>query len=87
VEVSATVPDEFVDGDYVAEVFITGSYEQCVELRLGVVPSQKCPPGKPRCFCDVVQGDPPVRIRAHRWYDHFQCTEPCGTRARATRTD
>jgi hypothetical protein len=18
-----------------------------------------------------------VRIRAHHWYDHFQCTEPC----------
>lgn len=32
---------------------------------------QKC------CTCEVVLGDPPVRIRAHHWYDHFQCTERC----------
>jgi len=82
VDVSFTVPDELADGDYDAEVVITGGYDQCVELRLHVVPSQKCPPGRPHCFCEVVQGDPPVRIRAHHWYDHFQCTEPCSTTAR-----
>ena len=55
---------------YTGEVLIRGSWEQCVKLRLRVCTSSNCQ-------CEVEQGDPPVRIRAHRWYDHFRCEEPC----------
>lgn len=66
-----TVPE----GDYHAEIVVRGAYEQCVRVRLRVQCNKIC--GDEHCTCDVVQGDPPVRIRAHHWYDHFQCTEPC----------
>ena len=49
--------------------------EQCVCIRLRVRCKKTC--GDECCTCEVVQGDPPVRIRAHHWYDRFQCTEPC----------
>lgn len=26
---------------------------------------------------EVAQGEPPTFVRAHHWYHHFQCTEPC----------
>ena len=70
-----TVPDQQSEGDYDAEIVIKGAYEQCVRVRLKVRCRKTC--GDEDCTCDVVQGDPPVRIRAHHWYDHFQCTEPC----------
>jgi len=70
-----TVPNVPED-DYHAEVVIKGAYEQCVQVRLRVRCKKAC--GDEHCTCDVVQGDPPVRIRAHHWYHHFQCTEPCG---------
>jgi hypothetical protein len=69
-----TVPD-VPEGDYHAEIVVQGAYEQCVYVMLRVQCKKTC--GDEHCTCDVVQGDPPVRIRAHRWYDHFQCTEPC----------
>ncbi len=69
-----TVPN-VPDGDYHAEIVIEGAYEQCVRVRLRVNCKKTC--GDEHCMCEVVQGDPPVRIRAHHWYDHFQCTEPC----------
>jgi hypothetical protein len=59
-----------VGSNYSAEVTLTGQYEQCVELRLCVRPTRTH-------HCDVRQGDIPTHIRAHRWYDHFQCEEPC----------
>ncbi len=62
-------------GDYEAEILVQGAYEQCVRVRLKVRCEKTC--GEERCTCEVMQGDPPVRIRAHHWYDHFQCTEPC----------
>lgn len=62
-------------GDYEAEILVQGAYEQCVRVRLNVRCEKTC--GEERCTCEVVQGDPPVRIRAHHWYDHFQCTQPC----------
>ncbi|MGH7499351.1 MAG: hypothetical protein ACREL3_10925 [Gemmatimonadales bacterium] len=65
-----TVPEEFPTGHYEAEILIKGAYEQCVRVSLQVCREQ-------HCTCRVFQGDPPVRIRAHRWYDHFQCEEPC----------
>jgi hypothetical protein len=69
-----TVPN-IPAGDYEAEILVQGAYEQCVRVKLKVRCEKTC--GEERCTCEVVQGDPPVRIRAHHWYDHFQCTEPC----------
>jgi len=74
VNANYTVPN-VPEGDYHAEIVINGAYEQCVRVRLRVQCKKTC--GDEHCMCDVVQGDPPVRIRAHHWYDHFQCTEPC----------
>jgi len=76
VAVSFTVPAEFQPGGhYTAELRIYGVYEQCVCFALDIEP----PPAKDcgcEC-CEVKAGDLPVRIRAHQWYEHFQCTEPC----------
>lgn len=55
---------------YEAEVTLRGAYEQCVCVRLQVCDNSPA-------HCEVEQGDPPVRVRAHQWYDHFQCEEPC----------
>jgi hypothetical protein len=71
INVSFTPNQVFQPGQtYHAEVLIKGAYEQCVcfeftALREGHVD------------CEVEQGDPPIRVKAHQWYDHFQCAEPC----------
>jgi hypothetical protein len=71
VTVTFTVSPEFqADQFYYGEVLITGAYEQCVRLLLHIRPDVT-----PHCV--VEQGEIPTRIRAHRWYDHFQCEEPC----------
>ena len=74
VNATFTVPN-VAEGEYDAEIVVQGAYEQAVCVKLDV----KCEKtrGEERVMCDVVVGDPPVRIRAHHWYDHFQCTEPC----------
>jgi len=69
-----TIPN-VPEGEYDAEIVVQGAYEQCVRVTLNVRCEKTS--GKERGICEVVQGDPPVRIRAHYWYDHFQCTEPC----------
>jgi hypothetical protein len=76
-----TVPN-MPEGDYHAEIVVKGAYEQCVRVSLRVRCKKTC--GDEHCTCDVVQGDPPVRIRAHHWYHHFQCTEPCVDDGRQT---
>jgi hypothetical protein len=74
---SLTVTADFQAGaQYVAEVRIVGAYEQCVRIVLDVASAGAIVDCGPR-RCEVSAGDLPVRIRAHRWYDHFQCTEPC----------
>jgi hypothetical protein len=55
---------------YVADVLVRGYYEQCVETRALVEPD-------PTGHVEVEQGEAPTRLRAHRWQDHFQCTERC----------
>lgn len=70
VTASFTVTPEFAPGRYDAEILVKGAYEQCVCVTLKVQSEQ-------HCTCEVVQGDPPVRLRAHHWHDHFQCAEPC----------
>jgi hypothetical protein len=67
---SITIPDNAPSGEYHAEILVQGGYEQCVRVLLTVGDSN-------HCVCQVSQGDIPVRIRAHHWYDHFQCVEPC----------
>jgi hypothetical protein len=57
-------------GSYSAEIKIRGAYEQCVQIQLLVRPEHKV-------HCEVQQGEIPTRIRAHHWYDHFQCEELC----------
>ncbi|MDQ3697827.1 MAG: hypothetical protein M3373_07355 [Gemmatimonadota bacterium] len=75
-----TVPQTIAPGDYESEIFVRGAYEQCVRVTLGV---QR----QAHCSCDVEQGDPPLRIRAHHWYDHFQCGEPCAPASRRQPVD
>jgi hypothetical protein len=71
VQATLTVSGAFQSGQqYTAEILIRGAYEQCVRVNL-VVGCEAV------CHCEVEQGDIPVRIRAHQWYDHFQCEEPC----------
>lgn len=77
VEAAFAVPDQMAPGDYEAEIVVRGAYEQCVRVLLRVTKKPGCGPDMPHCRCEITQGDPPVRVRAHHWYDHFQCTEPC----------
>jgi len=66
-----TVTPDFLEGQsYEGEIRVQGAYEQgiCITLRVQ---------GDDAYQVSVSQGDPPVRIRAHRWYDHFQCVESC----------
>ena len=66
------VPDQtFAPGqNYHADLLLQGVYEERV-----------CFAFKPLCNqqseCDVKMGEPPIRLRAHNWYSHFQCAEPC----------
>jgi hypothetical protein len=77
VKVEFVVPKTFAAGDaYDAEVRVLGLYEQCVRLRLHV---------RPVPHCAVKQGEIPTHIRAHRWYEHFQCEELCFEPAHAVR--
>jgi hypothetical protein len=64
------VPEGLAAGAYKTEILVTGAYEQCISVNLNVVDEYPC-------VCHVVQGEIPVRVRAHHWYDHFQCIEPC----------
>ena len=65
-----TVPDGLATGTYKTEILVAGAYEQCITVTLHVHDQQ-------HCECHLVQGEIPVRIRAHRWYEHFQCVERC----------
>ncbi len=64
------VPEEAPSGEFRAEILVQGKYEQCIRVNL-TISSPK------QCVCEISQGDIPMRIRAHHWYDHFQCVEPC----------
>jgi len=55
---------------YEAEVIIRGAYDQAVCIVF-------VPESPSHAHCSVEQGDPPVHLHAHQWYDHFQCSEPC----------
>jgi len=70
---SVTIPTDFTKGIYQAEILATGAYEQCVLVNLQV----GCDEMR-SATVEIVQVEAPFRIRAHHWYDHFQCCEPCG---------
>ncbi|MGR8931912.1 MAG: COG1470 family protein [Gammaproteobacteria bacterium] len=55
---------------YTGELVIHGGWEQCLKLLLDV--SAGCD-----CVVEIQHGDPGVKVRAHQWYEHYQCTEPC----------
>ncbi len=71
VKVSVAPSNTFETGvAYHGRVLIRGAYEQCVCLALRVEP-RSAP------HCEVAQGAIPTHVRAHHWYDHFQCEELC----------
>lgn len=64
------VPKEFAGQTLCAEILVRGAYEQCIRITLDVKSlAESC--------CDIHQGEIPTRVRAHHWYHHFQCEEPC----------
>ncbi len=67
---SLNVPSDIMPGRYDTEILVEGAYEQCIEVTLRVREDQ-------HCVCEVSQGEIPTRVRAHHWYDHFQCVESC----------
>lgn len=58
--------------EYQCELVVRGFHEQRLAVRCMVHQD-------PNGYVEVSQGELPTRIRAHHWYDHFQCTEPCVT--------
>lgn len=67
---SFTIPESFGGGQYHTRIKVAGAYEQYIVVSLHVKPHQ-------HCCCVIEQGEIPKRIRAHHWYHHFQCEEPC----------
>ena len=71
VAVAIVIGKGFDAGDlYETEGKVRGRYEQCVRLRLTVR-------SNPKPHCEVEHGEIPRHIKAHHWYDHFQCEELC----------
>ena len=71
VRISVKVNGSFEPGrEYQSTVTIAGRYEDCAQLRLRV--------HRVRTPCCVIDhGEIPRRIRAHNWFDHFQCEQLC----------
>lgn len=55
---------------YTATVAVNGRYADCAKLRLRVHAADTP-------VCTLEHGEIPTRIRAHNWFDHFQCEELC----------
>jgi hypothetical protein len=55
---------------YRGEILVRGFYDQRLLVTCTVEPDASA-------YLEVKQGEAPTRVRAHRWYDHFQCTESC----------
>lgn len=69
-EATVTIPANLPAGQYQTKILLTGAYEQYIDVLLCVYSQQQS-------TLDVSQGDIPMHIQAHRWYQHFQCVEPC----------
>jgi hypothetical protein len=70
---TVTIPPDFPQGHYQAEIVSRGAYEQCVLVDLEVGCTQMR-----SATAKLVQVETPFKITAHCWYHHFQCVEPCG---------
>ena len=57
-------------GRYSTSLRATGLTAPEIRLRC-----EACP--DPSAQFELEQGEPPTRVRAHHWYDHFQCTDSC----------
>jgi hypothetical protein len=55
---------------YRTDLLVRGFFDQRLHLRCQVQPDAAA-------HIEVEQGESPTRVRAHRWTDHFQCTESC----------
>lgn len=69
-EVTFTIPEGFAGSDYEADILLKGAYEQCIKLFLEVKSHHDA-------SCHVKQGEIPKVIKAHHWFNHFQCEKPC----------
>lgn len=67
---SFTIPDTFAGSNYFTKIKVTGAYEQYIQICLAVRPRQAC-------SCHIEQGDIPKRVKAHHWFNHFQCEQDC----------
>jgi hypothetical protein len=68
--ISFTIPDTFGGGLYRARIKVAGAYAQFITINLTVADHQDC-------CCSIEQGEIPTRLKAHQWFDHFQCEEQC----------
>ncbi|WP_166263954.1 hypothetical protein [Marinobacter caseinilyticus] len=68
--ISFTVPETFAGSTYSARITVAGAYDQFIQVWLVVRPKQAC-------CCHIEQGEIPKRIKAHHWFNHFQCEEDC----------
>lgn len=67
---SFTIPESFGGGIYRTRIKVVGTYAQYILVCLDVHAHENC-------CCEIEQGEIPKRIKAHYWYHHFQCEEPC----------
>lgn len=65
-----TIPETFAGSSYRTRIKVFGAYEQYIEVCLTVRPKQAC-------CCYIEQGDIPKRVKAHHWFNHFQCEQDC----------
>lgn len=69
-KVSFKIPESMVGSHVQTEILFRGAYEQCIIVDLYVKTRDEF-------CCDIKQGEVPKRVRAHQWYNHFQCEELC----------
>ncbi len=67
---SFKIPNTFGGGNYRTKIKVAGAYEQYILVCLTV-------PAQQHCCCVIEQGEIPTHIKAHHWFHHFQCEEPC----------
>lgn len=58
---------------YRGELLVRGFHEQRLPVRCAIEADASG-------YVEIDQGEAPTRRRAHRWYDHFQCTQSCTQR-------
>lgn len=67
---SFTIPEAMAGGRYQGVIRLNGAYEQLILVSLAARPRNAC-------CCHIEQGEIPKKIRAHHWFHHFQCEQPC----------